>query len=116
VMWLSIARLVKLDRRSASLSVVYICTKCFLEADFLTGFQLCSRIIQLRNRLICSPWLTAPFVSSLSDSSCFKAEHRWMSPPQYFRLSRSTASGFLSIFLERIRICWILIRFRSSDP
>jgi hypothetical protein len=98
VMWLSIARLVKLDRRWASLSVVYNCTKCFLEADFFTGFELCSRIIQLRNRLICSPWLTGPLASSLSDSSCFKAEHWWMLPPQYFRLSRSTASGFLWIF------------------
>jgi hypothetical protein len=82
VMWLSIVRLVKLDRSWACLSVIYICTKCLLKADFFTGFELCSRIIQLRNRLICSPWLTAPFASSLSDSSCFKAEHRWMLPSQ----------------------------------
>ncbi len=82
VMWLSIVRLVKLDRRWACLSVIYICTKCLLKADFFTGFELCSRIIQLWNRLICSPWLTAPFASSLSDSSCFKAENRWMLPPQ----------------------------------
>jgi hypothetical protein len=82
VIRLSIVRLVKLDRSWAFLSVIYICTKCLLKADFFTRFELCSRIIQLRNRLICSPWLTAPFASSLSDSSCFKAEHRWMLPPQ----------------------------------
>ncbi len=79
VMWLSISRVVNLDRRWACLSV---CTKCLLKADFFTGFELCSRIIQLRHRLICSPWLTAPFASSLSDSSCFKAEHRSTFPPQ----------------------------------